>query len=154
MSSGNNFSRACPVCDRQKRAHFWEKGDLQVVRCSGCRMVYVVQVGEEFASGLFYERRPFYVSAAKLESDYAPVRFERELRLFRQWCPAGAVLDVGCSTGGFLHQLQVRYPESYKILGIDVRGPALDYAENRGLPVSRESFLDLDSGQKRFDAVT
>jgi len=117
-------------------------------------MVYAEAVAEELVSGVFYQRRPFYLSAEKLESDYAPVRFERELRLFRQWCRAGAVLDVGCSTGAFLHQLLKRYPGSYDVLGTDVAGPALDHAESRGVPVLRQDFLDVDFGAKRFDAIT
>jgi 2-polyprenyl-3-methyl-5-hydroxy-6-metoxy-1,4-benzoquinol methylase len=117
-------------------------------------MVYAEQVGDELASGLFYQNRPFYLSTEKLQSDYAPVRFDRELRLFRRWCPAGAVLDVGCSTGAFLHQLKTRCPGSYDILGTDLPGPALDYAESRGLPVCREDFLKMDWGEARFDAMT
>jgi 2-polyprenyl-3-methyl-5-hydroxy-6-metoxy-1,4-benzoquinol methylase len=117
-------------------------------------MVYADSVAEELASGSFYQRRPFYLSPEKLESDYAPVRFERELRLFRRWCPAGAVLDVGCSTGAFLHQIKTRFPETYEVLGTDVVGDALDYAESRGLPVLRQDFLAFDFRAKRFDAVT
>ena len=117
-------------------------------------MVYASAVQEEFASGVFYCRRPFYLSPAKLESDYAPVRFQRELRLFRAWCTGGKVLDVGCSTGGFLYQLKTRYPEHYHVLGLDLASAALEYAESRGIPVKREPFLDLDFGESRFDAIT
>ena len=117
-------------------------------------MVFAETVAEELASGLFYRNRPFYLSPPKLESDYAPVRYERELRLFRSWCAAGEVLDVGCSTGGFLHQLGKRFPKDYNLLGIDLPSAALDYARSRGVPVNSQSFLDLDLGSRRFDAVT
>src|SRR4051812_28354325 len=149
-----NERRPCPVCDQRETERFLQKGNLRMVRCCRCAMVYAESVPEELASGRFYERRPFYLSPAKLESDYAPIRFERELRVFRAWCRAGAVLDVGCSTGGFLHQLQSRYPDAYQVLGADVPGAALAYAESRGLPVLREGFLDLDLGPRRFDAIT
>jgi len=119
-------------------------------------MIYASPVEPELASGKFYDRLgvPFYLSADKLESDYAPVRFERELRLFRSYCPAGAVLDVGCSTGAFLFQLKNRYLRDYAVTGTDVAGAALDHAESRGVEVVRESFLNGDFRERRFDAVT
>lgn len=117
-------------------------------------MVYANPVPEEFISGEHYEERgtDYYLSPAKLESDYAPVRFERELKLFRRVCRRGAVLDVGCSTGGFLFNLNRRFPDDYRILGTDVSGPALEYAASRGIPVLRGNFLDTSCGP--FDAIT
>jgi len=119
-------------------------------------MIYANPVPAEFASGQYYDEAgaEYYLSPAKLESDYAPVRFQRELRLFRKHCPAGAVLDVGCSTGAFLFQLNQRFPGCYRVLGTDVSGPPLDYAEKRGVGVVRGNFLEHDFGERRFDAVT
>jgi 2-polyprenyl-3-methyl-5-hydroxy-6-metoxy-1,4-benzoquinol methylase len=119
-------------------------------------MIYANPVAKEFASGEYYDREaaPYYLSPAKLESDYAPVRFERELRLFRRHCAGGAILDVGCSSGAFLFQLKQRFPGAYQVLGTDVSGPPLDYAESRGVPVIRGDFLDQDFQGKQFDAIT
>jgi SAM-dependent methyltransferase len=109
-------------------------------------MVYVNPVLATMASGQFYdtEGADYYLSPAKLASDYADVRFERELRLLREFCPRGAVLDVGCGSGGFLFQLKKRWPNDYEILGTDVSGGPLDYAESRGVPVVRGDFLGQD----------
>jgi ubiquinone/menaquinone biosynthesis C-methylase UbiE len=119
-------------------------------------MVYANPAPGDFASGAYYDREGagYYLSGPKLESDYADVRFERELCLFRKHCAGGAVLDVGCSSGGFLYQLRKRYPGPYEILGTDASGPALDYAESRGVPVTRGDFLQLDFPGRRFDAIT
>jgi 2-polyprenyl-3-methyl-5-hydroxy-6-metoxy-1,4-benzoquinol methylase len=125
---------------------------MRIVRCRACAMVYADAAPEPFASGVFYKERQLYLLPEKLRSDYAAVRFERELRLFRRWCARGAVLDVGCSTGGFLHQLATRYPEDYTVLGCDLPGPALDYAASQRVPVTREPFLEIK--EKRFDAIT
>ena len=152
----NRITRRCPLCDGPDAAPFMEKASLRLVRCNGCSMIYASPIEPELASGKFYDRlgAPFYLSPDKLESDYAPVRFEREMRLFRALCQGGAVLDVGCSTGGFLFQLKSRYPGDYRVAGTDVSGAALDYAESRGTEVIREPFLDFDCGRRRFDAVT
>lgn len=150
--------RDCPVCDSNAAQPHWQKGELKIARCGQCGMVYVNPVPSEMASGQFYDEagKDYYLSPAKLASDYADVRFERELRLFRKRCPRGAVLDVGCSSGAFLYQLRKRWSADYKILGTDVSGPPLDYAESRGLPVVRGDFLTNAELQSRapFDAMT
>lgn len=117
-------------------------------------MAYANPVEAELASGRFYDRigTSFYLSPDKLESDYAPVRFQRELRLFRSFCARGRVLDVGCSTGAFLFHL--KGAGDYRVLGTDVAGEALDYAASRGVDVLRAPFLEHDFGDRRFDAVT
>ncbi len=126
------------------------------MRCEKCGMNFANPVPMEFATGAFYDRlaAPFYLSPDKLESDFAPVRFERELRWFRRFCPAGKVLDVGCSTGAFLHQLNSRFPGQYRVTGTDVSGPALEHAASRGIEVVRDNFLEHDFGERRFDAIT
>ena len=119
-------------------------------------MIYANPVPASLVSGEFYEQsgESYYLSGPKLEADYAKVRFDRELRLFRRHCSAGSVLDVGCSSGAFLYQLNQRFPGSYQILGTDVSGPALNYAESAGVPVIRGDFLGESLAGRNFDAVT
>jgi len=149
-------SRGCPLCERNEADTYLQKGELRLVRCRHCGMIYADPVPEEYASGEYYDRAgaDYYLSPAKLQSDYAAVRFERELRLFRKHCRGGAVLDVGCSSGAFLFQLTQRFPGGYQAVGTDVSGPPLDYAESRGVPVVRGDFLGQDFGGRKFDAVT
>ncbi|MGO8929884.1 MAG: class I SAM-dependent methyltransferase [Limisphaerales bacterium] len=148
--------RDCPLCGLNDAAAYLQKGELRLVRCRRCSMIYAKPAPAEFASGQYYDQvgRDYYLYPAKVESDYAPVRFERELRIFWKHCQGGAVLDVGCSTGAFLFQLNQRFPGCYRVLGMDVSGPPLDYAESRGVAVLRGSFLGKDFPQKQFDAVT
>jgi 2-polyprenyl-3-methyl-5-hydroxy-6-metoxy-1,4-benzoquinol methylase len=119
-------------------------------------MIYASPVRDDFVTGAFYDQHgpDFYLSQDKLEADYAPVRYERELRWFRRFCPHGAVLDVGCSTGAFLFQLQSRFAGSYSVTGMDVTTAALDYAETRGIKVIRQPFLEHDFGGQQFEAIT
>lgn len=155
MNSGAQVLRICPVCGSGNGSEYLHKGQLMLVQCTGCEMIYANPVPQDYASGKFYDdSSSYYLSAAKLESDYAEVRFARELRLFRAQCPSGKVLDVGCSSGAFLHQLAKQFPGNYEVLGTDASGPALDYAESRGVKVVRGDFLKQDFGGERFDAVT
>lgn len=149
-------TRPCPVCGADAQTKLFTKGDLAVVQCKNCSMVYASPIEEQFITGDFYDQlaNPFYLSPDKLQSDYAPVRFDRELKLFRRFCPSGSVLDVGCSTGAFLYQLQHRFGKAYQTLGIDVSGPAVDHAEQRGVPVLREPYLTANFNGRQFSAVT
>lgn len=153
-STDQTISRTCPLCDEAAYEPFLTKLDLRLVRCVRCAMIYVDPVPAEMATGVFYDRAGGeYLSPEKLASDYADVRFERELRLFRRHCPRGSVLDVGCSSGAFLYQLNRRFPGDYKILGTDVSQAPLDHAAKMGVPVTRGEF-PAQSFAEKFDAVT
>ena len=119
-------------------------------------MQYLNPVPAKYATGEYYDKEAasYYLSPAKLESDYSPVRFQRELRLFRNYCLGGDVLDVGCGSGAFLYQLNARFPGAYRVLGTDASGPPLDYAESKGVAVLRGEFIYQGFGERRFDAVT
>lgn len=148
------IDRACPLCGGLTHRPRWSKGELRVVDCSGCGFVFANPIRTGLATGEFYDAMgaSFYLAPDKLASDYAPVRYERELALFRTHCAAGAVLDVGCSTGGFLAQL--RQMGGYDTTGTDVTADALDHAERQGIEVIRGGFLEWAFGDRRFDAIT
>jgi 2-polyprenyl-3-methyl-5-hydroxy-6-metoxy-1,4-benzoquinol methylase len=150
------IERRCPVCDSSRASRLFQKENLSLVRCDACSMIFVNRIEEGWATGAFYEQlaEPFYLSADKLESDYSPVRFARELNLFRRFCRSGSVLDVGCSTGAFLYQLKTQFPGAYEVAGTDVAGPALDHAKGKGIRVLRESFPAAESQVETFSAVT
>ncbi|HSU54873.1 MAG TPA: class I SAM-dependent methyltransferase [Candidatus Dormibacteraeota bacterium] len=156
QNSQSAVQRECPVCGQADPNPYLEKHGLKVVSCKHCSMLYANPVPKQFASGEYYdtEGADYYLSPAKLESDYSPVRFERELRLFRKYCASGSVLDVGCGSGAFLFRLKQRFGNDYSVLGTDVSGAPLDYAESKGVPVLRGNFLEQDFSGKQFDAVT
>lgn len=123
---GESLNRPCPVCGQQSAKAFLRKAGFELVRCQSCSMIYTNPVLAEIATGVFYDRAGGeHLSPEKLESDYSDVRFQRELRLFRNFCQTGAVLDVGCSSGAFLYELNKRYPNDYQICGTDVSGRLL-----------------------------
>ncbi|HUZ08084.1 MAG TPA: methyltransferase domain-containing protein [Candidatus Paceibacterota bacterium] len=147
------IQRKCPLCGKDDVSSFLQKKELALVCCKNCGMIFANPVPAEM-SGEFYDNlgTPFYLSPEKLECDYASVRFEREWRLFRKFCPQGMILDVGCSTGAFLFQLKSR--GNYQVTGTDISKPALDYARSRDLGIIGNSFPDHNFGEIRFDAIT
>lgn len=148
------LTRACPLCGGKNFSAYLRKNELSLVRCADCAMIFANPVATEMATGAFYDDAgDEYLSVDKLAGDYADVRFERELRHFRRLCPRGSVLDVGCSSGGFLYQLNKRFPNDYQILGTDVsRGP-LEHAQKMGVPVLRDNFL-THTFSEQFDVIT
>jgi 2-polyprenyl-3-methyl-5-hydroxy-6-metoxy-1,4-benzoquinol methylase len=119
-------------------------------------MIYAGNTEQQFTDGKFYETTAsaFYASDDKLAGDYSPVRYAREIKLLRKFCvQGGRILDVGCSTGGFLYRLGERFPNDYEMFGTDVATGALDVAEKKGVPVLRENFFSL-AGLQPFDAIT
>jgi len=148
------LTRPCPLCGVQNAAAFMRKNELRLVRCADCGMIYADPVPAEFASGVFYDAAGGeYLSTDKLAGDYADVRFARELRHFRRLCPRGSVLDVGCSSGGFLYQLTKRFPNDYQVLGADVSRAPLEHAKKMGVPVIEDNFL-THQFPEQFDAIT
>lgn len=149
-------SRACPVCGSAESREHFRKETLRIVKCVRCHMVFTDPIEVGWADGTYYDQLsgPFYLSKAKLEGDYARPRFVRELKLFRRFCPGGMVLDVGCSTGGFLYQLRTQFPGAYETLGMDVAGPALDHAASMGTRVLRESYLETSLPDGSVAAIT
>jgi len=117
-------------------------------------MLYVPSLAPEFASGEFYQKSRYHLLQEKLVNDYAPIRYERELRLFCRFCPRGDVLDVGCSTGAFLYALRANWPAEYHVCGIDVAKHSLEYASLKGIRVINSDFPNHDFGSEQFDAVT
>lgn len=148
--------RRCPLCAADPPTHpSLRKNHLALVRCPRCSLVYANPLPPESHQSHYDNLgRPFYLSPDKLAGDYASVRFERELTWLRRFCPAGEVLDVGCSTGAFLHQLNHRFPGSYQPTGIEISRAALQHARQQGLNVIDASLLDHDFGSRRFDAIT
>lgn len=149
-------SRPCPVCEGARHKPFLTKGALSLVQCCACSMVFVSESPAEFSEGRFYatEGSNFYASEDKVAGDYSPVRYTREIKLFRAFCPRGSVLDVGCSTGGFLYSLREKFPGEYQVAGSDVAAGALIVAEAKGVPVLRENFFDLQPPVGGYDAIT
>jgi 2-polyprenyl-3-methyl-5-hydroxy-6-metoxy-1,4-benzoquinol methylase len=151
--SDSTLHRRCPLCESDEPQTRWSKPALRVVRCARCSMLYANPVAAELISGHFYGASSYHVSPEKLESDFAPVRFEREIKLLRRFCSRGAVLDVGCSTGAFLNALKV-FGDAYQSTGMDVPGAAFDHARRVGISVIDAPFPEHDFGSEHFDAVT
>ena len=66
LSMTASIARNCPVCGSDDAQPHLQKGDLRLVRCSHCAMIYANPVPAEYASGEYYDHAgaEYYLSPA------------------------------------------------------------------------------------------
>jgi SAM-dependent methyltransferase len=158
---------ACDFCGGTSSSRLYELKDLLIgrpgtfslVRCDDCGLLYL-------------NPRPTWVELRKhYPSDYHPftAAVEDETSRFVRWakrygilrrCRAitqrrngGRLLDIGCSTGLFLNQMQQL--NHWEVHGVEPVASAVDFARQRfGLQVFHGTLLDSDYPDQFFDVVT
>lgn len=147
-------ARPCPVCSEQRSEGWLRKENFAIVRCVQCGMKYIDDAAVLAPDYYSTDADSFYISDDKIRGDYAPDRYARELNALRRYCPGGKVLDVGCSTGGFLYQAGIRFPASYDLYGADVAKSATAVAASHGVKVISANFLADNFPEREFQAIT
>ena len=130
------------------------KDSLTIVRCSHCDMKYLEDSAVIAPDYYQTEADKFYVSDDKVRGDYAPHRYDREINALDQYCSGGRVLDIGCSTGGFLHQVRLRFDRRYDLFGTDVAPSATAIAQEHGVKIIPANFLSDGFPEHDFQAIT
>lgn len=133
-------------------------------RCSSCGLVYQAPRPTPAAIGAFYP--PDYQPYRKAIEDepWALMRLMRRRKLAdrrhlierhlidHRGAAPGKVLDVGCSTGLFLHEM---VQAGWQAEGVELSEGAADYARRRfGLPVFTGMLEDAPLADGSFDVVT
>lgn len=149
---------ACPVCGTPDPSPWIAAPDrfhgrtrpYQLVRCASCSMVWLEdppskwEMGEHY--GADYDRT--IARAAKAADHW----FGRRDELRRLKPEGGAVLDLGCASGGFLSTMQ---GPGWKLCGIEMSEEAAQVARTRcGAEVFVGDILDAPFAPASFDAIT
>ena len=145
--------KSCPVCSQRCTTTWLRKEDVTIVSCKSCGMKYV-QDGILTQNYYETEADQFYASEDKVRGDYAVHRSDRELNALAKYCVSGKVLDVGCSTGGFLYQAQLRFGQRFDCFGTDVAPTATSVAKEHGVKVIETDFLNDTFPERNFQAIT
>ena len=134
------------------------EGELLVVRCPSCSLVYLGNPPpeERLYDGYYSSSDPdpgLYradSSDPHLRELYA-INSQRLARLGRIM-PAGRLLDIGCGRGQFLKSAR---EQGYETRGIDVSERAVAYArEHFGLRCDVRPLEEVAASDERFDLVT
>lgn len=129
-------------------------------RCAACGLVYQAPRPSPAAIGAFYP--PDYQPYRKAIEDerWALLRLMRRRKLAERrrlierhrGVAPGRVLDVGCSTGLFLHEMVLA---GWRAQGVELSEGAADYARRRfGLDVFTGMLEDAPLAEGSFDVVT
>jgi 2-polyprenyl-3-methyl-5-hydroxy-6-metoxy-1,4-benzoquinol methylase len=147
----------CPSCGDAKFDIWLEAPDrfhgrqerYQLARCSSCSLVWLknppspTKMGEHY--GVDYDRA---ISAAGEDPDHWSERRETLLK----YKPAGHVLDLGCSAGGFLDSLK---GPDWKLYGIEMSEQVALRAEAKtGAEIFVGDILEAPFAENSFDAIT
>jgi len=121
----------------------------EMVRCPACTLVWLkdppppAQMGEHY--GVDYDRS---VAAA----GDSPERWSGRVKVVRQYRSGGALLDLGCSSGGFLKAIA---SPAWKLYGIEMSEEVARRAESAsGAQVFVGDILDAPYAPGSFDIIT
>lgn len=119
----------CQLCGSAQRSLRFRDGPFRVVRCAGCRLVYVTPRLQGEALARIYGEDYWKSDNPKMRgyADYAREAmlylktYTRRMKLVRRWLRPGArILDVGCAAGYFLRVVQ---RDGHDVLGIEPSEP-------------------------------
>lgn len=147
----------CPACGRCSGKKWLQAPDrfhgrprlYTLLRCSSCSMVWLhdppppSEMGQHY--GEDYDR-------AISRTGQDPRHWTRRRGTLLRYLSSGAILDLGCGSGGFLASL--KGPE-WKLFGIEISERAAREAEARtGAQVFVGDILDAPFPPESFDAIT
>jgi len=150
--------RTCPICAELDPIPWLTAPDrfhgrtkpYQLLRCASCSMVWLDDPPSKSEMGMHYG--PDYDRTIS-EAAKAPEHwFDRRNEVLRLKPGGGAILDLGCATGGFLSTLQ---GPSWKLFGIEMSEEAAREVRSRcGAEVFVGDILDAPFPPNSFDVIT
>jgi SAM-dependent methyltransferase len=143
---------ACPVCCSRGRSFWVARGELKLVRCASCELVF----SDPQPTGLV---RTLYTKTYDLAEHFAEHRARKEALFKRKLVNLPAprsgsdrLCDVGCADGQFLRLAAAR---GWLPFGIEVNPPAAATARRSGVTVYEGMLEELDDlPWGTFDVVT
>lgn len=102
----------------------FQNKDYKIVRCSFCRLVYLIPRPSKEENKKLYDSEYFQGRGFDKTVDYSKeykegniVEYERIFKLIRKYRDAGTILDVGCGMGGFL---DLASKSGWKVYGLEI----------------------------------
>lgn len=160
----------CPPCDLCGRSDpetiyagsQWRRSlpPVILVRCRNCGLMYLSPRPTVQEISAYYPTDYAAFRPAIEDEGFALMRFMRRRKLKQRrrlvehfgQRPAGRILDVGCATGLFLHEMALT---GWQTQGVELTEPAAEYARTRfGLNVFTGLLADLPAEKGSFDVVT
>jgi SAM-dependent methyltransferase len=154
----NHNTQPCPICGLAGPQEWLRAPDrfhgrqekYALVRCVSCSQVWLSNPPKPSEMGLHYTDA--YHKLISAAGENAPLRWRDRLHTLRQHKQSGTMLDLGCSSGGFLGLLR---GDSWKLYGIEMSADCASRAETRtGAHVFVGDILDAPFTPESFDVIT
>jgi len=149
---------ACPCCDGN-RIRLWmqasagigaHNGRYDLLRCSGCSHTWVGNPPTPEEMITYYSSE--YHEAVGCTGEKTSWRWERQLRVISRFRTGGAILDIGCSSGGFLAHLR---GGPWQLFGIEASEESAERARlTTGGQIVSGDVADADLEPNQFDVIT
>lgn len=156
--SNNQDVEPCPICGH-KSAQQWLRGPdrlhgrretYTLLRCSACSVVWLSQPPKLAEMNLHYTDA--YHKLISAAGETSPRRWRDRLDVLKQHKQSGKILDLGCSSGGFLGFFQ---GNSWKLYGIEMSVDCAKRAEERtGAQVFVGDIPHAPFAPESFDVIT
>lgn len=135
-------------------------GEFTLRRCTACGLIYLSPRPTPDSIGIYYP--PDYTPYRPPIEDerFALMRYMRRRKLIKRrtliekygGARPGRLLDVGCATGLFLHEMQLA---GWEAVGVEPIQSAAEFAQQRfGLHVFQGMLADAPFEPHSFDAIT
>ncbi|MCZ6818716.1 MAG: class I SAM-dependent methyltransferase [Calditrichaeota bacterium] len=160
----------CPLCGHEKfelrltapdRFNLEDGEPFQIVACCKCGFVFLNPRPDATGIGQYYESAEYqpFLSAKKARSLgdrlYDLVRVftvRRKRRVIERCKDRGLLLDVGCGTGEFLHEMKTH---GWQVAGVEKDPAAAQFAEQKfGVAVETRDLSECEFSDGSFDAIT
>jgi SAM-dependent methyltransferase len=157
-TTNNCISEACPVCGNT-RGQVWLRAPDRfhgrhemylLVRCPACRIVWLSGPPTPVEMGRHYTDA--YHKLISASGENSPGRWRDRKATLDLYKQSGSLLDLGCSSGAFLHSLP---RDSWKLCGVEMSADSARTAEAKsGAQVFVGNILDAPFPTESFDVIT
>lgn len=154
---GSHFD-LCPLCEHDGAQDWLQAPDrfhgrvqpYTLLRCSACSLAWLSNPPRPSEMCLHYTNA--YHKLISAAGEASPRRWRGCVQTLRGYKHSGTMLDLGCSSGGFLGLFQ---GNSWKLCGIEMSAECARRAEERtGAKVFAGSILDAPFSPESFDVIT
>ncbi len=149
----------CPICEASTATHFlsapdrfhWRRDEYHLMRCSSCSCVWLASPPKPEEMSLHYDEDYHRAIMAGGETS-ASSRWQRQRQAISRHKKSGSILDIGCSSGGFLGTMK---GGSWKLYGIEMEALTAEKARAAtGADVFVGDALDAPFAAESFDVIT
>jgi 2-polyprenyl-3-methyl-5-hydroxy-6-metoxy-1,4-benzoquinol methylase len=150
---------ACPICGRGRLANLLSAPDrfhlrkqmYRLRRCESCSGVWLESPPKPEEMGRHYTE-DYHKAIVIAGEGAATSRWKDQVKLISNYKPGGAILDIGCSSGGFLSTMK---GSAWELYGIEMEESTAERARaTTGARVFVGDAVEAPFARGSFDVIT